>query len=224
MSEDPHPHRVNRSGDRSGPARSTVWFAPRWRQLIGARTGVSAPAAAGLVVVVSLAVLLAVLVVLRGRPHVVTVPRTPVPVLLPSPHRESAVVVAVAGRVRRPGVVRLPAGSRVIDAVAAAGGLLPGTDPGLLNLAAPLRDGELIAVAVVGLPSPAGSAAPGGVIDLNTAGVSELDRLPGVGPVLAQRIVDWRDAHGRFATVDQLREVGGIGERKLTELRGRLRV
>lgn len=211
---------MNRPGERSGSVR----FTPAWRQLIGARTGVSAPAAAGLAVVVGLAVLLAVLVVLRGRPHVVTVARAPVPVLLPSPHREGVVVVAVAGRVRRPGVVRLSAGSRVIDAVAAAGGLLPGTDPGLLNLAAPLRDGELIAVAVAGSPSPAGSAVTGGVLDLNTAGVSDLDRLPGVGPVLAQRIVDWRDAHGRFATVDQLREVGGIGERKLAELRGRLRV
>jgi len=149
------------------------------------------------------------------------------------------VVVDVVGSVRRPGVVRLSAGSRIVDALAAAGGLRPGSNPGLLNLAAVLTDGQQV---VVGAPAAAAGAAPAGsgpsagagvggvavtggtTIDLNSATLEQLDGLPGVGPVLAQRILDWRQQHGRFASVEQLAEVGGIGERKLADIRGRVRV
>jgi len=138
----------------------------------------------------------------------------------------AAVVVSVAGKVRRPGLVRLPAGSRVADAVAAAGGVLPGTDPGMVNLARRLVDGELV---VIGAPPPVGvpaggapsgpGAARGPLLDLNSATVEQLDALPGVGPVLAQRIVDHRQQHGGFRSVDQLREVDGIGESRYRELK-----
>jgi competence protein ComEA len=121
--------------------------------------------------------------------------------------------------VARPGLVRLPAGSRVDDAVRAAGGVVDGADAGLLNLARRLVDGEQVLVGVD--PPPAAAAAPtatGGPVDLNTATVADLDALPGIGPVLAQRIVDWRTEHGRFASVEQLREVTGIGESKYADL------
>ena len=142
-------------------------------------------------------------------------------------------VVAVAGKVRRPGLVRVPAGSRVADALEAAGGVLPGVDLAGVNLARKVGDGEQVAVGVppapdaAGAPAAAGAAAAGAgaagaaaaPLDLNTATVEQLDALPGVGPVTAQRIVDWRARNGRFATVDQLREVEGIGERRLGQLR-----
>jgi competence protein ComEA len=132
-------------------------------------------------------------------------------------------VVDVAGRVRRPGLVRLPPGSRVADAVAAAGGALPGVDLSTLNLARVLVDGEQVLVGIPGTSTP-GGAQPGvgggaGTIDLNTATVDQLDSLPGVGPVLAQRIVDWRTAHGRFTSVDQLGQVGGIGPKKFGDIK-----
>lgn len=142
------------------------------------------------------------------------------------------VVVDVAGKVRKPGVYRLPAGSRVDDAVRAAGGLLSGVDPALVNLARKLADGEQLLVGLVpptdgsasggvgGSGAPAGpGAAPAGPLDLNTATLAQLDALPGVGPVLAQRILDWRTEHGRFDSVDQLRGVTGIGDSKYADLK-----
>jgi competence protein ComEA len=136
-------------------------------------------------------------------------------------------VVAVAGKVRRPGLVRVPPGSRVADALDAAGGVLPGVDLSGVNLARRMSDGEQVAVGVPPAPdaTPAAGGAPGATgteqapLDLNAATVEQLDALPGVGPVTAQRIVDWRTRNGRFATVDQLREVEGIGERRLGQLR-----
>ncbi|MGY1723386.1 helix-hairpin-helix domain-containing protein [Blastococcus sp. SYSU DS0533] len=131
----------------------------------------------------------------------------------------SPVVVAVVGQVARPGLVTLPAGARVADAVEAAGGLLPGADPAAVNLAAPLSDGQQIAVGVPGAaaggPPP---AAPGGRVHLNTAGVAELDALPGIGPVLAQRIVEHRTRNGAFTSVEELDQVPGIGPAKAAEL------
>ena len=124
------------------------------------------------------------------------------------------VVVAVAGKVRRPGLVRLPAGARVADALDAAGGALPGVDVALLNLARKVADGELILVGVTappgavgqsgGAPGEAAAGAPGamaggGKVNLNTATLAQLDQLPGVGPVLAQRILDHREQHGDSA-------------------------
>ncbi|MFC0532636.1 ComEA family DNA-binding protein [Phytohabitans kaempferiae] len=142
------------------------------------------------------------------------------------------VVVAVAGKVRNPGLVRLPAGSRVADALAAAGGALPGTDVALLNLARKVSDGELILVGVTAPPGavagPAGPAPPGGasggaaageMVNLNTATLSQLDGLPGVGPVLAQRILDHREKSGPFRTVSDLRQVDGIGDTRYEQLK-----
>jgi competence protein ComEA len=148
-----------------------------------------------------------------------------------------SLVVYVSGRVRHPGVVSLASGSRVQDALKAAGGALPRSDLTSINLAQLLADGEQILVAKVGAGSSvsAGSpgAGPGGgaggrsggaVVDINTGDVTALDSLPGVGPVLAQRIVDWRTAHGRFTSVDELDEVSGIGDKLMAEIRPHVRV
>ena len=125
------------------------------------------------------------------------------------------VVVSVVGRVARPGLVTLAEGARVADAVEAAGGFLPGADPSTVNLAAPLADGQQVAVGVPGSAAPAGpvpgASAAGGPVDVNRAGVAELEALPGVGPVLAQRIVEHREQTGPFASVDELQDVPGIG-------------
>ena len=184
-------------------------------------------------VAVLLAAVVAGGVVLRGRPQEVVVPQVvatgaPLPGVSAAPTAAPAeVVVAVAGTVVRPGLVRLPAGSRVDDAVRAAGGLVPGAGPGLLNLARKLVDGEQVLVGVdppPGAAPVAGPTAAGGPVDLNTATIADLDALPGIGPVLAQRIVDWRTEHGRFASVDQLREVTGIGESTYADLDGEVAV
>jgi competence protein ComEA len=136
----------------------------------------------------------------------------------------SDVVVDVAGKVRHPGLYQLPSGARVDDAVRRAGGPLAGVDLASLNLAARVVDGQQI---VVGLPPGAGAGAagsgpaPGGAtapVNLNAASLDELETLPGVGPVLAQHILDWRTAHGSFASVDQLNDVPGIGDVKFGAL------
>ncbi|MBO2459707.1 ComEA family DNA-binding protein [Actinomadura violacea] len=149
----------------------------------------------------------------------------------------SVVVVHVLGKVKHPGVVTLPSGSRVEEAIKAAGGVRPGAGTGTLNLARKLVDGEQIPVDIrlpspppgappPGEPPPAagGSAAPGTPIDLNTATAAQLDQLPGVGPVLAQRIVDYRTQHGGFRSVDQLQDVDGIGARRFADLKPMVRV
>ena len=143
----------------------------------------------------------------------------------------TVLVVAVTGRVHRPGLVTLPAGARVADALEAAGGALPGTDIAWLNLARPLADGELIAVGVTPPPGVAlgagpsgggatvGETAGGGKVDLNRATAQELETLPGVGPVLAQRIVEHRERVGGFGSVAELRKVSGIGDTRFEQLR-----
>jgi competence protein ComEA len=147
-------------------------------------------------------------------------------------------VVDVEGRVRRPGLVRLAVGSRVADAVRSAGGAAPGAVLARLNLARQLTDGEQLLVPGPGdsVPPPApetsgaagappGSAsAPSAPLDLNAATQEGLDALPGVGPVLAGRILAWRAAHGRFTSVDELGEVPGIGPKALERLRPLVRV
>jgi competence protein ComEA len=156
-------------------------------------------------------------------------PRTPRPAAA-SPSGSATgrgmVIVDVAGKVRRPGIVTLPAGSRVIDALKAAGGARPQVDLIALNLARVLVDGEQIVVGVdpVALPSAVAtgatpSTATGGPVDLNTADQATLETLPGVGPVTAQAILDWRAENGSFTTVDELLEVDGIGDVTLAELR-----
>lgn len=151
------------------------------------------------------------------------------------------VVVHVVGHVKRPGVQELPVGARVAQAVDAAGGATRGADLSRVNLARVLVDGEQVRVPAPGDPvdpaelsgpgAPAGAAggssgsggaggtgAAGGLVPLNAADLAALDTLPGVGPVLAQRILDWRTQHGRFTSVDELGEVSGIGEKLLSQL------
>jgi competence protein ComEA len=137
------------------------------------------------------------------------------------------VAVHVAGRVRRPGLVHLPAGSRVHDAIRAAGGVTSGADLDAVNLARKLTDGEQIRVPAPGDPAPPPDAAmtPGGPgttpsapLDLNTATPEQLDTLPGVGEVTVNRIITYRSAHP-FTTVDELLEVPGIGQRRFDQLK-----
>ncbi|WP_322748158.1 MULTISPECIES: ComEA family DNA-binding protein [unclassified Frankia] len=145
------------------------------------------------------------------------------------------IVVEVVGKVHSPGVLTVAAGSRVADALAQAGGVLPGTDTAGLALARRLVDGEQIMVdgrPGPAPPAPAGAGTGGGTgggtgssaitpetpLNLNTATVDALDGLPGVGPVLAQRIVEWRKAHGTFTSPHQLGDVTGVGDRRLTDL------
>ncbi|MDX3645867.1 ComEA family DNA-binding protein [Streptomyces sp. MB09-02B] len=154
-----------------------------------------------------------------------------------------SIVVDVGGKVRRPGIQQLPAGSRVADALRAAGGVRPGANTDGLNRARLLVDGEHV---LVGTPAPvagpgampgpgaggggaagAGGAAAGSApttpVSLNTATADQLDTLPGVGPVLAQHIIDYRTQHGGFRSVDELREVNGIGDRRFADLRNLVR-
>jgi competence protein ComEA len=158
------------------------------------------------------------------------------------------VVVDVVGQVVHPGVVTVPDGSRVVDVLTAAGGPLAGADVERLNLARLVADGEQVFVPRPGETQPvlvgalggsgAGAAGSGSgaggtsggvgtasaVVDLNTATLAALDTLPGVGPVLAQRILDWRAQHGRFSSVDELGEVSGIGDKLLEQIRPKVRV
>ncbi|MFC9277835.1 helix-hairpin-helix domain-containing protein [Streptomyces collinus] len=146
------------------------------------------------------------------------------------------IVVDVGGKVRRPGIRRLPAGSRVADALRAAGGVRPGVSTDGLNRARFLVDGEQVlvgATAGAAVPSgPAGGAGsgsgpagpgPAAPVSLNTATADQLDTLPGVGPVLAQHIIDYRTRHGGFRSVDELRQVNGIGDRRYGDLRTMVR-
>lgn len=152
----------------------------------------------------------------------------------PTPSASGWVTVHVAGAVRRPGLVRVSTGSRVADAVTEAGGPTAQAELASVNLARPLVDGEQLVVLAIGsepvsaAPAPgapaAGSPVPGALVDLNTAGLAELDALPGVGPVLAQRILDWRTRNGSFRAVSELREVTGIGEAKFADLEPRVRI
>lgn len=132
-------------------------------------------------------------------------------------------VVDVAGKVRRPGIVELPPGSRVVDALEAAGGPRAGVALTSLNLARPLVDGEQILVGVpapqaVGAAAAPGTGTAGPLVNLNTADLTTLETLPGVGPVTAQAIVDWRTEHGGFTAVEELLEVDGIGDATLADL------
>ena len=134
-------------------------------------------------------------------------------------------VIDVAGAVRRPGIYHLAAGTRIADAVAAAGGATVKADVTLVNLAAPLADGEQVVVParIPGGQVPAassGGSAPAGPVSLSTATAEQLDGLPGIGPVTAQKIVDYRTQHGAFHSVDELDAISGIGPAKLDQLRG----
>ncbi len=137
-----------------------------------------------------------------------------------------AVVVDVVGAVRRPGLYRLTEGARIADALDRAGGATPRAQLELVNLAAPIADGEQIVVPKRGaaVPTAAGgsgtaSGTPAGPVHLNTATLEQLDALPGVGPVTAQKILDYRQEHGAFGSVDELDAIPGIGPARLGQLR-----
>jgi competence protein ComEA len=151
-------------------------------------------------------------------------PRQAVPAAAP------ALVIDVAGAVRRPGLYRLPQGSRIADALTRAGGETAHADSLLVNLAAPLVDGEQVLVPAL-LATAGGAAAstssagdvpssPTAPVDLNTASAEQLDALPGVGPVTAQKIIAYRQAHGAFTSVDQLDAIAGIGPARIADLKG----
>jgi competence protein ComEA len=174
---------------------------------------------------------LLVLVLLVGRHLTRSSGATPVPShpVLPADAAAGSsakVVVHVVGAVRRPGLYRLHRGARIADAVRRAGGTTRKANLEAINLAAPLEDGLQVVVLRRLPPAPAGEpTAPGGApaaqgpIHLNTATLEQLDTLPGVGPVTAQKIVDWRQSHGAFTSVDDLDAIPGIGPARLEQLR-----
>lgn len=146
------------------------------------------------------------------------------------PAAEEMLVVHVAGAVLQPGVVRVPKGSRIIDAIDAAGGPGRRADLDRLNLAAPVADGDRVTVAAIGdprgvsvtnpsVPAEPGVGAPGTPVNLNTATGAELETLPGIGPALAAAIIAERERRGGFSAVEQLRDVRGIGEARFAQLR-----
>jgi competence protein ComEA len=220
----------------SGPAGADPSGAagpPRFTAFAGGRLGAFDPGRHGakaLAVVAAVVVAIAAFFAWRARPHVDPVAPPPAAtevVAAPSttPSGGTEVVVSVAGKVGRPGLVRLAPGARVADAITAAGGARPGVDVAMLNPARKVVDGELILVGVSAPPGAgpvvpaAGGGAPGGLVNLNAATLAELDALPGVGPVLAQRILDARDAQGGFRTVADLRKVQGIGDSRYQDLK-----
>ena len=197
--------------------------------------------------IVALGILVAGWAVLRARPVAVAVtpPVSSSPAVVPaqpstrpatSPSPSLAgVVVHVLGAVRKPGLVTLVTGSRVQDAIEAAGGLTGKADPGDLNLAQAVTDGQQIVVGTKNKPAGevrnggagggsagagAGGSAPGSgqPVDLNTAGLAELEGLPGVGPVMAGKIVAWRTENGRFSRVEELQEIDGVGPKTYAKL------
>jgi competence protein ComEA len=165
-----------------------------------------------------------------------------------APTPGAPVVVSVVGLVGKPGLVTLDSGARIADALTAAGGPLEGADLLELNMARRLADGEQIVVGIAPVPgqpatmgssvspgqspaatsappsTPGDGTAPDGPVDLNSATLEQLDTLPGIGPVTAAAILAWRDANGRFASVDQLGDVDGIGPARLDKLRDRVHV
>ncbi|MCX5608007.1 MULTISPECIES: ComEA family DNA-binding protein [unclassified Streptomyces] len=200
--------------------RLPVWFQ--------ARCGVEPRTVAAVGMVLVIAVGFAAQQFWSASPRPVTAPAVITPAAAPAAAGATApplaggaarVVVDIGGKVRDPGVRRLPAGSRVEDALAAAGGVRPGTDTTGLNRARVLVDGEQVLVGAPAPPPPGGGGPSPGPLSLGSATVEQLDGLPGVGPVLAQHIVEFRTARGGFRSVEELRQVNGIGERRFADLR-----
>ena len=197
-----------------------------WRQRVQElQTRRSAWVVAGFAVV---AVVVASLLWLRGAPSQIAPPATAGqgPATLPSISPTAALIfVDVSGAVRRPGLYTLDPGSRVADAIQAAGGALPGADLDPLNLAEPLTDGVKVDVSRKGearaaaLPSVVSPSPSVGIIDINTADGPTLEQIPGVGPVTASAIIDYRDRIGGFSSIEQLLDVNGIGPATVENIR-----
>lgn len=222
--------------DPGGPAQRLVerWLPPGIAAAPSRRRRRLAVLAAVLGVVVA-GVLTAF--VLGNRPEPERPP--PLPIAHAQPASASAskpspepLVISVVGKVARPGLVTVPEGSRVADAIDAAGGAKRGADLLTVNLARKLTDGEQL---YVGVPVPPGmqpdtppgsgpAATPNGKVALNSADARQLESLPGVGEVTAQRILDWRAENGEFTAVEQLREVDGIGDKRFEQLRDQVTV
>lgn len=200
-----------------------------------ARSGPLRRVAVPVIVLVVLAAALTAVLMVGARPEPERAP--PLPVVAGTPQSRAAgppptpraeLVVSVVGKVRKPGLVTLPIGARVADAIKAVGGARRGVDLATLNLARKLADGEQIYVgipipAAVMMPDAGGGAAPAKV-SLNSASQEQLEALPGVGEVTARRILEWRAQHGGFTSVEQLREIEGIGERRFAGLRDQVTV
>jgi competence protein ComEA len=243
----PEPALVSPAGrhareQRSGTARTVgEWLRHQVPDTLRGRTELGSGPALLVVALVALALVGTVVVVLRMHASSQPVPAgtsavqpgTTVPVV-PRPSASASasgaaaaasVTVDVSGKVRRPGVATLPAGSRVVDALRRAGGARSGVDLSSLNLARVLVDGEQILVGRGqpggGIAAGASTSAPdttGSLVNLNTATEEQLESLPGVGPVTAQKILEWRSANGAFSSVDELLEVDGIGDKTLADL------
>jgi competence protein ComEA len=178
-------------------------------------------------VIVCAAVALALLLLaarLLNHGHAATAPPIPT-ATAPTSRRESPrLFVDVVGAVRRPGLYRLRSGSRVADAVTRAGGVTRKARLSLVNLAAPLADGEQVVVpsrgaATSGVDAPSDGADAAAPVQLSTATAEQLDALPGIGPVTAQKILEYRQQHGAFSSVDELDAIPGIGPKRLDQLR-----
>ena len=180
-------------------------------------------AAAAIVLVV-----LAGVYFVRTRPDAAAAPPRSAASIQVRPAGDGRVVVDVAGEVERPGVYKLPAGARVEDALEEAGGPTRRADLSQINRAAKVEDGRQILVPARARRGEAvastGPAAADAVINLNTATLEQLDTLDGVGPATAQKILDYRDEHGGFGSVDELDQIPGIGEKRLAALREKVRV
>jgi competence protein ComEA len=182
-------------------------------------------ALAGVLLLIALLVLAGRYLIRAGAPE----PPRAAPIVSEQPRAAESpkLVVHVVGAVRRPGLYRLREGSRIADALARAGGSTRKADLTVVNLAAPLSDGVQVVVprrvpaAAAAAPASAGSSAarPSGPVHLNTATLEQLDALPGVGPVTAQKILDYRQENGGFASVDELDAVPGIGPARMEQLR-----
>ncbi|MEO3856094.1 ComEA family DNA-binding protein [Acrocarpospora sp. B8E8] len=222
LDRSPTAARIGHEKDRSGT------ISGRLRELLGdsERFDPGRPGVRALILLAIAAAVVAGIYAWRSQPVPEPLP-PPTPASAGSPATPSptaSVTIHITGKVRDPGVLALPIGSRVVDAITAAGGIKKGADTGPLNLARRLVDGEQI---VVGLPPPPGShpltdPATTNILSLNSATADQLEQLPGVGEVLAQRIIEYRDTHGGFQSIEQLREVSGIGERKYAELKDKV--
>ncbi|KAA0022957.1 ComEA family DNA-binding protein [Antrihabitans cavernicola] len=221
--------------DEQGERRGADWLPERLR---GARLNPGRRSAAMIAAVGVVAAIIAGIAVFRDRPQAQAVPPLPVVHVAQNdstdPPKTAAVasaadaelVVSVVGLVRSAGLVRLPPGARIADALAAAGGAQDGADLISLNMAQRVADGDQIVVAPPGGapppargPAPAPGAAKPGKVSLNNATEQDLDGLPGVGPVTAAAIVAWRTTNGKFTDIEQLGEVDGIGPGRLAKLR-----